>query len=162
MYELRQDDPKKCTSAKLRRFNLAHKLPNIRSIPKSSIVLNPASHITLSHDDRHNIELYGLAGLDCSWNLSGELFSHRIPGENRKLPILLAGNPTNYATPEKLSTAEALAAALYITGFYPEAKQILSLFKWGNTFLSLNQEPLDAYAKSPADKLEEKQRDYFG
>ncbi len=162
VYELRQDDPKKCTSAKLRKFNLAKKIPSIRSIPESSVVLNPASHITLSREDRDNIEHHGLVGLDCSWNLSEQLFSRRIPGENRKLPTLLAGNPTNYATPQKLSTAEALAAALYITGFYPEAKQILALFKWGNTFLSLNQEPLDAYAESPANRLQETQSNYFG
>jgi pre-rRNA-processing protein TSR3 len=62
------------------------------------------------------------------------------------LPILIAGNPTNYSKPTKLSTVEALAGALYIAGFREEAEKLLSIFTWGHTFLELNADLLEAYA----------------
>jgi pre-rRNA-processing protein TSR3 len=62
------------------------------------------------------------------------------------LPILIAGNPTNYAKATKLSTVEALAGALYIAGFKAEAKKVLSIFTWGHTFLELNADLLETYA----------------
>ena len=162
VYEFRQDDPRKCTSAKLRKFRLARSLKSLKQIYHSSIVLNPESSQTLSKADRPLIEHHGLVALDCSWNLSEEIFQQNIPGENRRLPALLAGNPTNYGVLGKLTTAEALAAALYITGFSKEAKRVLSIFKWGDTFLSLNLEPLEAYSRSPLDELPEREGEFFG
>ena len=162
VYEFHQDDPRKCTSAKLRKFHLVTKLRRIRDIPAKSIVLNPNSSQTLSRNDHQKIEHHGLVALDCSWKLSDNVFNHPIQGENRRLPTLLAGNPTNYSIPEKLSTVEALAAALYITGFTNEAGKILSIFKWGNTFLSLNKEALDTYSETVAENLPESEREYFG
>ena len=47
----------------------------------------------------------------------------------------------------KLSTAEALAAALYILGLTDAAEDVLSVFKWGHSFITLNREWLDAYAE---------------
>ena len=85
----------------------------------------------------------------------------RIPGEARRLPALLAGNPTNYAVRGKLSTAEALAAALFITHFTTEAERILSLFKWGPTFLALNREPLEAYAEASLSNLPNVEAEFF-
>lgn len=161
VYEFRQDDPKKCTSAKLRRFHLATRLASLDRIPARSIVLNPASSTTLSIDDHFNARTHGIVALDCSWRLSADVLHRRIPGENRRLPTLLAGNPTNYGTREMLSTAEALAAALQITGFPLQSKEILSIFKWGRTFLSLNRSPLKSYSESPRDKITEREQEYF-
>jgi len=161
VYEYHQDDPRKCTSAKLRRFGLARQLRSIRQIPGSSIVLNPVAELRISKGDRAQVENYGVVGLDCSWNRSEQIFTERLPGDARRLPALLAGNPTNYGVLGKLTTAEALAAALVITGFEPEAGRVLSLFKWGSTFLTLNKEPLEAYAKAGRNELAEVESEFF-
>lgn len=99
--------------------------------------------------------------MDCSWNQSEEIFLERFPGEARKLPALLAGNPINYGIVAKLSTAEAFAGALIITGFEVEARQVLSLFKWGSTFLTLNKEPFEAYAKATPEELADIEKEFF-
>ncbi len=161
VYEYHQDDPRKCTSARLRRFGLARQLPSIKRIPRSSIVLNPRGELRISKRDRSQLETYGLVGLDCSWNQSEDIFLERFPGEARRLPALLAGNPTNYGVLSKLSTAEAFAGALYITGFESQAGRVLSLFKWGQTFLTLNKEPLEAYAEAQPEKLAEVENEFF-
>ena len=161
IYEYRQDDPRKCTSARLRRFHLAHSLRSFSQISPRSIVLNPASTRTLSHQDRQPIIDHGLVGLDCSWNLSEEIFNRNIPGDNRRLPLLLAGNPTSYGIAGRLSTAEALGAALILTGFQEFGEKILSLFKWGPTFLTLNREPLKKYSTVRPSDLSLIEREYF-
>ena len=161
VYEYRQDDPKKCTAARLRKFGLVESLRNIRRVPISSIVLNPAAETRISRDDQLLVAEHGIVGLDCSWNRSEGIFSQRVPGELRRLPALLAGNPTNYAILGRLSTAEALAAAMFITGFSAQAERILALFKWGPTFMALNREPLEAYAESSASNLETVESEFF-
>ena len=162
VYEFRQDDPKKCTSARLRKSRLVQGLPNMRRIPSSAVVLNPTSSKTLSIEDRELILRNGLVALDCSWNLSEGVFDRNIPGNNGRLPILLAGNPTNYGILGRLSTAEAIAAALILTGFRQRAGVILSLFKWGETFLSLNHDPLEKYAAAKSSELSFLEEEFFG
>jgi pre-rRNA-processing protein TSR3 len=161
VYEYRQDDPKKCTAARLRKLGMAESLRTIRSIPNSSIVLNPVAETRISKDDNPLVAKQGIVGLDCSWNKSEGIFSQHIPGTARKLPVLLAGNPTNYAIQGRLSTAEALAAALFITGFAAHAERVLALFKWGPTFMALNKEPLEEYANSAASDLERVESEFF-
>ena len=161
IYDYHQDDPTKCTSAKLQKFNLALELRSLRQIPRSAIVLNPSSSFTLSFQDRALIEQYGLVGLDCSWNMSEDILHSNIKGENRRLPTLLAGNPTSYSMRGRLSTAEALAAALVITGFEKEAQRLLAIFNWGSTFRTLNKEPLEAYSRTPVNEMSKQEQEYF-
>jgi len=146
--QLRQDDPRKCTAAKLVRFNLAKPLYRIRQIPSRSLTLNPFAPAHLLSKDRDQALAYGLVAIDCSWEKAEGAFTAHLPGRNVKLPTLLASNPVNYAKPHKLSSLEALAASLHILGFQDRANEMLSIFKWGPTFLSLNQAPLEAYASA--------------
>jgi pre-rRNA-processing protein TSR3 len=137
-----QDDPKKCTAAKMVKFGIAK---NIKKIGNRGIVLDPFSEKTLLPKDKSLANT--LIGIDCSWNLVEQAFSKNFNGIKRKLPPLLAGNPVNYAKFNKLTTAEALSASLFILGFKDEALEILDKFKWGHTFYELNQNLLDEYSK---------------
>ncbi len=92
------------------------------------------------------MEVFGLAALDCSWEHAEKVLRGHVRGTSRCLPFLFAGNPVNFAKPSKLSTVEALAAALYIAGFADHAQQLLSIFAWGHTFIEINLERLESYA----------------
>ena len=145
IYHANQCDPKRCTGLKLKRHGLARVVTSIRFLPRRAIVLNPFGEIAFSPADRQRIWDFGLAALDCSWEHAQKVLSTHVKGTSRCLPILIAGNPTNYAKATKLSTVEALAGALYIAGFKDEAKKLLSIFVWGHTFLELNADLLEAY-----------------
>lgn len=146
VYHAGQCDPKKCTALKLKRHGLVRLVRQIKLLPKGAIILNPFSKIAFSPADRKRIETYGLAALDFSWEHAEKPLMKNVRGASRCLPYLLAGNPVNFACPTKLSTAEALAAALYIAGFKKEAHRLMSIFKWGHTFIELNKEKLEKYA----------------
>jgi pre-rRNA-processing protein TSR3 len=156
IYHASQCDPKRCTGLKLARHGLARIVSRTRFLPKRAIVLNPFSEIALSPADCERISRDGIVALDCSWEHAEKVLSHHVRGTARCLPVLIAGNPTNYAKATKLSTAEALAGALYITGFRDDAQKILSLFKWGHTFFELNSELLENYslAKNSSEIIE--------
>jgi pre-rRNA-processing protein TSR3 len=98
--------------------------------------------------DRTTVVENGLVAVDCSWEKIANTFSKSPSAGSRRLPKLLAANPVNYSKAEKLSSAEALAGALYVLGFTERAEQILSLFKWGPTFLTLNNELLASYSRA--------------
>jgi len=146
IYHANQCDPKRCTGLKLKRHGMARIVKQTRFLPKRAIVLNPFSEIAFSPADRERVAEAGLVALDCSWEHAEKVLSHHVRGTSRCLPVLLAGNPTNYAKATKLSTAEALAGALYIGGFKDEAQRVLSIFSWGHTFFELNSMLLEAYA----------------
>ena len=147
VYHARQCDPKKCTALKLKRLGLVRLVHQMKFLPKRAVVLNPFSQLAFSPADRQRIESFGLAALDCSWEHT-EVLTRHTRGTSRCLPFLIAGNPVNFGKPTKLSTVEALAAALYISGFNEEAAKLLSIFKWGHTFLEINHERLENYAKA--------------
>ncbi len=138
-----QDDPKKCTAAKMVKFGLAQ---NIKKIGSKGLVLDPFAEKTLLPKDASVI--HSIVGIDCSWNLANHAFSQKFNGIKRKLPPLLAGNPVNYSKLNKLTTAEALSGSLYILGFKEQSLELLNKFKWGHTFYELNQNLLNDYSQS--------------
>lgn len=148
VYHARQCDPRKCTALKLKHHNLVRIVHRIRALPRGSVILNPFSKKAFSPKDRLRLERRGLAAIDCSWVHADEVFELSMWGVSRCLPYLVAANPVNYGAPTKLSTVEALAAALYIVGSKDNAERLLSIFKWGPQFINLNRELLDSYAKA--------------
>lgn len=145
VYNAKQCDPRKCSGSKLRRFGLIREVLQIRYLPKRAVVLNPFSEVAFSPADKERVERFGLVGLDCSWEKAEKVLLKHVRGTSRCLPVLIAGNPVNFGKATKLSTVEALAAALYIVGFEEQASRLLSIFKWGHTFLELNYERLESY-----------------
>ena len=152
----KQDDPKKCSAAKLVKFGLAK---NIKKTSGKTLVLDPFAQKTLLPKDKTLVS--SITGIDCSWNLADKTFSTKFSGIKRKLPPLLAGNPVNYSKLNKLTTVEALSGALYILGYKEKALQLLDKFKWGHTFFELNQNLLDEYTKLDSeDQINSILRDY--
>jgi pre-rRNA-processing protein TSR3 len=145
IYHANQCDPKRCTGLKLKRHGLARVVTSFRFLPRRAIILNPFAEIAFSPADKQRIQDFGLAALDCSWEHAHKVLSGHVKGTSRCLPVLIAGNPTNYSKATKLSTAEAIAGALYIAGFEEEARKILSIFVWGHTFFELNADFLERY-----------------
>ncbi len=143
---MRQDDPSKCTAAKLAKFRLAEP---VRFIRKNTLVLSPFSDKLLTRNDARIAD--AVCAIDCSWERADEVVKHKrvfLSGIGRRLPALLAANPVNYAKLGKLSSAEALAGALYILGNRQIAAEILNKFKWGHTFLDLNADLLEDYSRT--------------
>ncbi len=156
------DDPDKCTAEKLLRFGLGIRLSRFSQIPRKAIVLNPYGITYLKHSDRDAILRYGIVVIDVSWRQGIHRLKKVKYGVQRVLPILIAANPINYGKPFKLSSAEALAAALYITGFREKALEILRIFKWGKNFIELNKDLLDAYSRASSDhEIDRIQREFF-
>lgn len=135
------DDPAKCTARKLARFDLVDLHRSDRATPRG-VVLNPHAEQALSPTDA---QASSLIALDCSWDHAGD-DAFTIRGEHRALPFLVAANPVNYGRPFRLTTVEALAAGLIILGERPHAERLLGKFRWGDSFLDLNAEPLRRYA----------------
>lgn len=136
-----QDDPKKCTAARLVRLGIASA---VRRPADGYVVLHPyAPRMILPAD---GIRGCTICALDCSWRLASQEFDGYMRGHQRSLPPLLAGNPVNYSKLGMLSTVEAIAAALYITGFSDMADDMLGRFRWGHTFQELNEGLLQEYA----------------
>lgn len=147
VYHAKQCDPRKCSALKLKRHNLVWIVHQKRELPRGAVILNPFSKKAFSHADRQRIEEKGLVALDFSWKHADDVEKFlTLRGVSRCLPYLVAANPINYGKPTKLSTVEALAAALFIAGFMEKAERLLSVFKWGHTFTSLNKELLETYA----------------
>jgi len=147
VYHARQDDPKKCSARRMHKFGLATVYETTGKLPRGAILLSPLAEKAISADDAKYAHR-GIVVLDCTWGEVERIFpklkSKRM--EERALPYLLASNPVNYGKPFMLNSAEAFVAALYILGEKEQALEVASRFKWGNTFLALNKEPLEAYA----------------
>lgn len=144
----REDDPKRCTAARLVRFKHAVEVKGASQVPARAVVLDPEAEKALSVEDRLSIAKHGLLVLDCSWNRLAKFPRIRSSLQHRALPFLLAANPTNFGKPQRLSSAEAMAASLHIIGERGQAEQVMSIFKWGPAFLDINRERLEEYAAS--------------
>ena len=134
---LNECDRKKCTALKLKKFGILEIVSDIKGKSRNSVILNPLAKKVISVNDRTMVENYGLMVVDCSWKKIFNLKLLNLPN-SRKLPSLIAANPVNYGKWEKLSSAEALAAALYITNYNEYADLILSKFSWGVEFKRIN------------------------
>ncbi|MHA1584686.1 MAG: DUF367 family protein [Promethearchaeota archaeon] len=144
---LNQDDPKKNTIVKLIHYNLVNEKKRISECPRKAIILDPFSEKIITSSDKYFIEKYGIVVVDCSWDKTETIFKHPF-SMGRKLPHLLAANSVNYGRWNRLSSAEALAAALFITGFKKKAKELLSKFTWGNAFWQINRDNLNQIKES--------------
>ncbi|MFQ5818456.1 MAG: DUF367 family protein [Candidatus Heimdallarchaeota archaeon] len=145
IFTAHQCDPKKCTGLRIIRRGFAKQIRHLRRIPRRAIILNPMTTKALSREDQLIAQKNGIVALDCSWSKAEQILSYKRK-TSRALPYLIAANPVNYGIPTKLSTAEAIAGALYILSRKAHAEQIIALFNWGLNFLKLNKELLDAYS----------------
>ena len=154
---LAQDDPKKNTAVKLSKRGTLRLHERFTKLPRKGIILEPLCGKVLGPED-HSILLEdsgSLVGLDCSWAQiedSVEQVMKRTRLKARMLPLLLAANPVNWGKPSRLTTAEAIAASLYLIGNEKQARDLLSAFSWGEQFFVLNKEPLDAYQNAKSSK----------
>ena len=159
MWDLGQCDRKRCSGAKLVRHGVVEELRLGQRFP--GVVLSPVGTRCMSAEDAGLIAQHGLAVIDCSWNqLDAVPFAKTKGHAPRLLPFLVASNPVNYGRPQKLNCAEALAAALYVSGHVDAAERVMGKFKWGHAFFSLNGEYLEAYRRcaTAAEVLEAQHR----
>ncbi len=147
-YDAGQCNPKKCTARKLARAGLIKSVNVMGKIPHKTILLVPTAEKALSPADIKSTN--SVTVFDCSWDkiaTFGEAL-RKLRRIKRALPYLIAANPTNYGKPFILSSAEALAAALFILGEHEQSQYILSKFKWGDEFLRLNEDRLLTYSEA--------------
>ena len=145
---LNQDDPKKSTMKKLERYGLATHIPMNKIYNK--LYLTPYSENFLLNSDKLFYEKTGIVVMDGSWNRINTIENIRAKN-GRKLPLLLPVNPVNYGKPGKLSSLEALAAALYIMGYVDLSGEVVSKYSWAQNFIKTNIEPLNDYMKCTCD-----------
>ncbi|HID60303.1 MAG TPA: DUF367 family protein [Hadesarchaea archaeon] len=148
VYNARECDPKRCTATRLHRVGKIEMVYDFHELPSGAVLMDPFAEKALSKADGETAKIRGVVALDCSWKKIKQLADLQRRLKPRALPYLIAANPTYYGRPTTLSTAEALAAALFILGEKVLAKEILSPFKWGGVFLELNKELLEAYSNA--------------
>jgi len=143
----REDDPGKNTSLKMvRQWRALLIKPSM--VRHGMVVLNPYSQKIIGPWVRDQVYRYGLVVVDASWRKLSVWRFREIGGDHYKLPPLLPGNPVNYGKPCMLSSIEAVASTLYITGYMECYQELLQLYKWMNTFHTLNKELLEEYRRA--------------
>ncbi|KAL6518533.1 hypothetical protein OROGR_019035 [Orobanche gracilis] len=117
MWDFGQCDAKRCTGRKLARFGLLKEKLRV-SCGFGGIVLSPTGTQCVSQEDLELIRRRGLAVVDCSW-----------------------------ARLDDVPFTKLRCAAPRLYGEDETGKLLLSKFKWGHAFLSLNRELLKAYSE---------------
>ena len=145
MFEFNQNDPKRDSGMKLCRLGLARSFKP--GAVFKGILLSAEAHKTLSPADAVQAADKGFGAVNCSWNRLDEVEASKLRGTQRKLPFLVAANPTNYGKPFKLNTAEALVASMAICGFRQDAERVAAKFAWGSEFFKINGDLIDRYSK---------------
>ncbi|UCE91996.1 MAG: DUF367 family protein [Methanobacteriota archaeon] len=143
-----EDDPRKCSAARLVHEGEVRKARDRQRIPAGALVLNPEAERALSKADLEAATKFGLLVVDCSWKRLESFPRLRSGLRHRALPLLLAANPVSFGKAQRLSSAEAIAAALHILGNRAQARRVMKHFRWGDTFLQLNGELLDEYSSA--------------
>ncbi|MEF8874421.1 MAG: DUF367 family protein [Candidatus Thermoplasmatota archaeon] len=144
--DYRECDPEKCTARKLLDKEMAEKLLKDMELGKGGIYLNPLAEKAISPADKGLAEKGGIRAIDCTWTEADDKIPEYENG--RALPYLVAVNPINYGKPFQLTTAEALAAALFILKEEDQAQEIMSKFSWGEHFFEMNENPLSDYQEA--------------
>ena len=158
----REDDPRKNTSVKMVTHGVG-RVVRPRDIHGKPVVLDPFSQEYLGRWHRVLVERYGVVVVDASWKKLTPLRFKGIRGKHLKLPPLLPGNPVNYGKPCILSSIEAVAATLYITGYTVLYNKLIEMYKWMNTFHELNKQVLEEYAEADTPgKLAKTIAEYWG
>ncbi|CAA9990993.1 ribosome biogenesis protein TSR3, putative [Plasmodium knowlesi strain H] len=142
MFDYNECQNQKCSCKKLYRFKKIKKAPMNKKF--KGIVLTPFCDKFFSTNDKGTMEKFGLSVIDCSWK-SLDLLKKSKFANQRKLPYIIAVNSINYGKPYKLSCLESLAFCLYVCGYNKQCTDILNIYKWSSSFVSLNGELLDMY-----------------
>ncbi len=155
IYREGDDDPDKCSALRLERMEVAVVHDSVAALPAGT-VLDPYADQALSPTDPLPV-----VAVDASWENAEEVFE-RVAGWRRALPFLVAANPVNYGKAFQLNTAEACIAALYILGEEEASREVAAAVDYGDTFLTLNREPLERYAAcEDSEEVVEVQEDYL-
>ena len=144
IYHSDQCDSKKCTGARLIRQEIVRGVRDIGRL-KHTVFLNPYERIPLSIADRPAALKMGVGLIDASWAhamTQHQNFKAKVP---RRLPHLIPVNPMNYGKVSLLTSAEAIAGALFILGEEEEARRVLNAIQWGPHFEELNRDLIELY-----------------
>lgn len=149
-----------CTGMRLNKYGLMKEL-KINS-KYQGILLTPTGKKIVSKEDYNIIKEKGICVIDCSWAKFNDLHLNLNKIETRLLPHMVAVNPVNYGKAYKLSCVEAVSATLFLAGMYKEADFLLSHFKWGKSFLIVNEDVFSLYKECKnGQELKKAETDYI-
>ena len=147
MWDFGHCDPKRCSGRKLARQGHLTVLKPYKRF--GGLVLSPFATQPITPADLKIARSKGICLIDCSWARMEEVDLRRLHnGHERVLPFLLAANTVNYGREFKLNCVEALAATLVIMGQEDQAETILESFQYGDEFIRINVDWLEAYTQA--------------
>ena len=144
MWYFDQCDPKKCSGMILKSRGLLTTLNKAAKF--NGIVLTPKAEQYVSPADAEIVSTCGIAVIDCSWAHFDQVKVKSVKKHERALPLCKAANPVNYGKDVRLNCAEALAGALWLSGFREQAEQLMDVFNYGPAFFAVNEFHFGRYA----------------